>query len=254
MTAPTLSMLGPALTVTTWLVVALVLIVLAVVTILCVVRARRLDRLHRRTDAARAGLADALERRGTVAVRVADAVEHRAAAARRGHMTLFGSGPEPPHGPVMSLGSGPQPRPVSPRPEEPRALRAAAHEALAACRTGARSAGAGFEVCEVAENTLTRRLEAVDRAALPTLLAGELVDAEQLVLLARRVYNDAVRDTVDLRSRRLVRWLRLAGTAPAPAYFEIADPPRREVPAAAATGAASAGPDTGALTTGTVTG
>ena len=37
--------------------------------------------------------------------------------------------------------------------------------------------------------------------------------------------TDAVRDTLDLRSRRLVRWLRLAGTAPAPAYFEIADPP-----------------------------
>jgi hypothetical protein len=51
----------------------------------------------------------------------------------------------------------------------------------------------------------------------------ELVDAEQLVILARRVHNDAVRDTLGLRSRRLVRWLHLAGTAPLPAYFEIAD-------------------------------
>jgi len=33
-----------------------------------------------------------------------------------------------------------------------------------------------------------------------------------------------VRDTLVLRSRRMVRWLRLAGTASAPAYFEIADP------------------------------
>jgi hypothetical protein len=51
-----------------------------------------------------------------------------------------------------------------------------------------------------------------------------LVDAEQLLVLARRVHNDAVRDTLGLRSHRLVRWLRLAGTAPMPAYFEIADP------------------------------
>jgi hypothetical protein len=43
------------------------------------------------------------------------------------------------------------------------------------------------------------------------------------------VHNDAVRDTLDLRSRRLVRGLRLAGTAPAPAYFEIADPPPRDL-------------------------
>ena len=50
------------------------------------------------------------------------------------------------------------------------------------------------------------------------------------------MHNDAVRDTLDLRSRRLVRWLRLAGTAPAPVYFEIADPqpwqpPPRSTPA-----------------------
>jgi hypothetical protein len=53
---------------------------------------------------------------------------------------------------------------------------------------------------------------------------AELEDAEQLLVLARRVHNDAVRDTRDLRSRRLVRRLHLAGTAPMPAYFEIADP------------------------------
>ena len=73
-------------------------------------------------------------------------------------------------------------------------------------------------------STLTRRLAGVDRGALPAGLAAELADVEQSVLIARRVHNDAVRDTLDLRSRRLVRWLRLAGTAPAPAYFEIADP------------------------------
>ena len=103
-------------------------------------------------------------------------------------------------------------------------MRAAAYEALDACRTALRRAGVGLDACEVAENTLTRRLAGVDRGPLPAGLAAELADVEQSVLIARRVHNDAVRDTLDLRSRRLVRWLRLAGTAPAPAYFEIADP------------------------------
>jgi hypothetical protein len=76
---------------------------------------------------------------------------------------------------------------------------------------------------ESAENPLGRALAAAGREALPPAVLEELVDAEQLVILARRVHNDAVRDTLALRSRRLVRWLHLAGTAPMPAYFEIAD-------------------------------
>jgi hypothetical protein len=171
-------------------VVVVALLVLAVVTVVCVVRARRLDRLHRRTDAARAGLADALERRGAAALRVADVLPAECAP-------------------------------------EARALRVAAHGALTACRAGLRTSGVELDPCEVTENALTRRLATVDRVALPVGLAAELLDAEQLVVIARRVHNDAVRDTLDLRSRRLVRWLRLAGTAPAPAYFEIADPQLR---------------------------
>jgi hypothetical protein len=88
---------------------------------------------------------------------------------------------------------------------------------------GARAAGASDGDREGTENVLGRALAAVDRAALPPAVLEELVDAEQLLILARRVHNDAVRDTRALRSRRLVRWLRLAGTAPMPAYFEIAD-------------------------------
>jgi hypothetical protein len=45
------------------------------------------------------------------------------------------------------------------------------------------------------------------------------------VVLARRFYNEAVRDTQVLRGRRLVRWLRLAGTAPYPRSFDIDDLP-----------------------------
>jgi len=78
---------------------------------------------------------------------------------------------------------------------------------------------------EADANALGRALARIDRAALPPDVRAALADAEQLLVLARRVYNDAVRDTLGLRSHRLVRWLRLAGTAPMPAYFEIADPP-----------------------------
>ena len=94
---------------------------------------------------------------------------------------------------------------------------------LRAAAVAARAAGATDSDREGAENVLGRALGAVDRAALPGAVLEELVDAEQLVILARRVHNDAVRDTLALRSRRLVRWLHLAGTAPMPVYFEIAD-------------------------------
>lgn len=102
--------------------------------------------------------------------------------------------------------------------------RSAAPLRAAAERAGRVGSGAATGEREGAENALTRQLTAVDRTGLPTALHAELIDAEQLVILARRVHSDAVRDTLVLRSRRLVRWLRLYGTAPMPQYFEIADP------------------------------
>jgi hypothetical protein len=77
---------------------------------------------------------------------------------------------------------------------------------------------------EELENELGRVLSALNRGALAPGSASRLADAEQRVVIARRVYNDAVRDTLALRSHRMVRWLRLAGTAPLPRYFEIAEP------------------------------
>jgi hypothetical protein len=79
-------------------------------------------------------------------------------------------------------------------------------------------------VREAAENEVSKLLGELDRARLPRELAAELAEAEHRMVLARRVHNDAVRDTRALRGRPLVRWLRLAGTAPLPAYFEIAEP------------------------------
>ncbi|MGW1742509.1 NUDIX hydrolase [Nocardia sp. NPDC001965] len=82
---------------------------------------------------------------------------------------------------------------------------------------------------ETVENQLAAALSAVDIARLPTQQVAELADAEARVLIARRFHNDAVRDTLALRTRRPVRWLHLGGTAPVPTYFEIAE---RATPAA----------------------
>ncbi|ANY09560.1 hypothetical protein [Pseudonocardia sp. HH130630-07] len=159
--------------------------VVAAVTVWCLTRVRRLHRLHVRVDAARAALAAALEGRVRLARRVADGLPPPAGMALRRA--------------ADRAALGPAPTPDGRDPAGTRALR------------------------ESAENALTRELAAVGRPG-PARLAAELRDAQHLVVLARRVHNDAVRDTRALRSRRLVRWLRLYGTAPEPVYFEIADP------------------------------
>ncbi|UQX10073.1 NUDIX hydrolase [Candidatus Mycobacterium methanotrophicum] len=76
---------------------------------------------------------------------------------------------------------------------------------------------------EACENDLSAALAMVDPESMPTGLIAEMADAEARVLLARRFHNDAVRDTLALRERRLVRLLRLGGTASLPSYFEIAE-------------------------------
>jgi 8-oxo-dGTP pyrophosphatase MutT (NUDIX family) len=76
---------------------------------------------------------------------------------------------------------------------------------------------------EGCENQLSAALAMVDPATVPAGLIAELADAEARVLLARRFHNDAVRDTLALRERSLVRLLRLGGTAALPTYFEIAE-------------------------------
>jgi len=172
--------------------------------------ARRLDRLHARVEAARAALDAQLVRRAAAAGELA-------AQARE-----FG---------LWSAGTG---------------------ESLAAAAAAARVAGP--EDREVVENDLSRALKvalagfpalprADPRVDLGRLLGGgtayddsalsgplaELEAAATRVVLARRFYNDGVRDTRALRSRRIIRWLHLAGHAPPPAYFEIDDTPLPEL-------------------------
>ena len=75
-----------------------------------------------------------------------------------------------------------------------------------------------------AENDLSRALAGEPQVLEPEL-AAELADAGERVALARRLYNDAVRDTRALRAVWFTRLFRLAGRAALPDYFEIADQP-----------------------------
>jgi hypothetical protein len=82
---------------------------------------------------------------------------------------------------------------------------------------GARAPSAGDR--EAAENHLGRLLRRVPEP----VLSPELGDAGMRIALARRFYNDAVRDTHALRRGRLSRVLRLHGRRPLPRYFDIDD-------------------------------
>ncbi|MBH5296716.1 hypothetical protein QP992_02660 [Corynebacterium ulcerans] len=68
------------------------------------------------------------------------------------------------------------------------------------------------------ERAISARIAAIGESAEPMI-----VDAEVRLSLAHRFYNDAVADTRALRTRTLVRWLRLGGTAKLPEFFEFAD-------------------------------
>jgi hypothetical protein len=76
-----------------------------------------------------------------------------------------------------------------------------------------------------AENAVGRAL--MELAALSQPLRAEanaeLQEAAARVLIARRFYNDAVRDTRALRARRMPRLFRMAGRRPMPEFFDIDD-------------------------------
>jgi hypothetical protein len=86
---------------------------------------------------------------------------------------------------------------------------------------------------DLAESDLTRALRATlgdpdfrkeligDVGA--TELVAEVGAAAQQVFIARKFYNDLAGRTVDARRRPLARVLRLAGSAPLPAFFDMDD-------------------------------
>ena len=76
-----------------------------------------------------------------------------------------------------------------------------------------------------AENAVGRALSdlAVSTPGLHPDAVAELREAAARVLIARRFYNDAVRDTRTLRARRMPRLLHLAGRRAMPQFFDIDD-------------------------------
>jgi hypothetical protein len=77
---------------------------------------------------------------------------------------------------------------------------------------------------EGVENALSRALTAVTEEAGGDAAGFALADSVTRASFARRFHNDAVRDVLVVRRRRIVRYLRLAGRAPLPTYFEIVEP------------------------------
>ncbi|HMC72360.1 MAG TPA: hypothetical protein VKJ07_24615, partial [Mycobacteriales bacterium] len=123
-----------------------------------------------------------------------------------------------------------------------RQLRYRAEAALAFAPTAAGSAGrdltaaatAALEVAglghdrEAAESALSRALQSVHGDVAndgandaPNEGHSALADVMTRAVFARRFHNDAVRDALTVRRRRIVRWFRLAGTARLPSFFEM---------------------------------
>jgi hypothetical protein len=100
--------------------------------------------------------------------------------------------------------------------------RRAAYDAIA---QAALKAGDDGERREAAENAAGRAV--AELAELPQPLRpdadAELREAAARVLIARRFYNDAVRDTRALRARRMPRALHMAGRRAMPRFFDIDD-------------------------------
>lgn len=86
---------------------------------------------------------------------------------------------------------------------------------------------------ELAESDLTRALRAafsqpefrqsIKGSEGAEELVAEVEAAAHQVYLARKFYNDVAARTLDARHKRLARLFRLAGHAPAPAFFEMDD-------------------------------
>jgi hypothetical protein len=84
-----------------------------------------------------------------------------------------------------------------------------------------RARTAGEDEREQSESALTRAIGATATDAEPWV--SELGVAMRRVQMARRFHNDIVVSTRELRRRRLVTWLRLAGHAPLPGTIELED-------------------------------
>jgi hypothetical protein len=115
-------------------------------------------------------------------------------------------------------------------------IAATVRTAATACLTGAP------DQREALENDLTRAISKLDLAAAGPALT-DLATETRRVTVARQLHNDAVRDTLDLRHRRLPRALRLGARHPRPHYFDIAEFSLAIRPGAGVTAHRPGGPD-----------
>ncbi|SDJ15905.1 Uncharacterized conserved protein [Frankineae bacterium MT45] len=143
----------------------------------------RLDRLHARVDAAYAALDAQLVRRAAALLEAAESVPAADAALRDGLDASVLAGVA-----VEALHAPPERR-------------------------------------ESIENRVARGIaELAEHSDLVTQQSGgELHEACARLVIARRFYNDAVRDTRGLRARRMPRILHLAGHRELPQFFDIDD-------------------------------
>lgn len=180
-----------------WLVAAVVVAVLLTMWVTFTVT--RLDRLHARVDAAGAALDAQLVRRAAALLHVAESPESGLPADERVRVVAIAQ----------------------------RAINAAAVNA----------AGEDVERQGI-ENAVGRAVADLSCGVIPLEPAAgaELRETGARVLIARRFYNDAVRDTRALRERRMPRLLRLAGHREMPEFFDIDDtlPPAPASPPAGA--------------------
>jgi hypothetical protein len=105
----------------------------------------------------------------------------------------------------------------------------AGRDLTAAASAALEVAGLGHDR-EAAESALSRALQSV-HGDVANEADSALADVMTRTVFARRFHNDAVRDALTVRRRRIVRWFRLAGTARLPSFFEMdeATPERRTI-------------------------
>lgn len=174
--------------------------------------AGRLDRLHHRVESARASLETELARRAALVAELA------------------GAGILDPASSLLLLDAAHRARTASDAStssdlSDSPGLSGSASSGLLGSSDSASSGRSGSlgsaEEREQRESALTRAINATGTEIEPW--AGELNLAMRRVQLARRFHNDIVVSTRDLRRRRLVSWLRLAGHAPMPDTIELED-------------------------------
>jgi hypothetical protein len=185
----------------TWLAVLLLLALLAWYFSFS---ASRLDRLHHRVEGARSALDAQLVRRAEAAVELATS-----------------GAVDPASGLLLADAAS-------------RALETGELALTTGHEGPERLSGAGMAVRSRAESDLSQALRATLDDELVAELAGDpvlepllerLAAACQRVQLARRFLNGAVTDACRVRTKRTVRWARLAGRAPLPATVEMDDEP-----------------------------